>query len=150
MIAKNFDCFSAKNKRTKTTHDQIEDSLDNNIEINNSRGATFTNVPSDLNRRQSELYSSYASYANVPGSIMNNSYTPHSHQGQQSAYVTNYQTCHKCKSMIIYNTGQFYQCTLCTRLCCFTRYTANSTPNSCHFQCEYCSLESALRVTRCI
>ena len=51
MRAKNFDCFSAKNKRTKTAHDQIEDSLDNNIAINNSRGATFTNVPSDLNRR---------------------------------------------------------------------------------------------------
>jgi hypothetical protein len=150
MINKKFICFSVRNKRKKSSRNEIGEILNNSVEINNTQPTTFTGAPSHLNQQQSGFYTSYTSYGNVPSSVMNNSYTPPSHHDQQSAYFTNYLTCYKCNNMVIYNTGQFYQCMSCTRLRCFTCSNGSYIPSPYYYRCEYCSLESALQMTRCL
>jgi hypothetical protein len=142
--------FSTQNKRKTSTRNELQESLNNEVEINNTHQTPFTNIPSALHRQQNGIYSSYASYGSNTIGIMNNSYEQRLHQGQQNGYFVNYHTCYKCNNMIVYNMGQFYQCISCTRLCCFTCSNPNSIPSSCYYRCEYCSLQSALQATRCL
>lgn len=88
-------------------------------------------------------------YGNIPYYNQNYSYDSRLIQNQQNAYVNNYYICYKCNNMIYFNSEQFFNCNSCNRLCyaaCIR--TSSISSNASYCQCEYCSLTTAINVTR--
>ncbi len=132
--------FSTRGRKKKASADENEESLDNNMDVQNIDQRTLNIAPFNPYHQQNGLYSS--------SSNMNNSYDPRLHHIQQNPHCVSYQTCFKCYNLIYFNFGQFYKCMSCTRLCCASCMSNYSYPTS-YYQCEYCCLNVALQGSRC-
>jgi hypothetical protein len=118
------------------------------MDINNNYQTTLINPPTHPNQQQNGFLLPN-SYGNIPHYNQNYPYDPHLIQNQQNAYFNNYYICYKCNNVIYFNSEQFFKCNSCNRLCCIACIrTSSISSNTCYYQCEYCSLNTAINITR--